>query len=149
MQCHAKFDIVLGLKLQAAPHTVFRRPWRTIEEGMLARLGARAPPGPVNGSLNASLILPAYRRPSMAGSSLPQRDGSRGKFRRAQSQVRAVCIVTCRKDASLLVTGVLRTFRFVFDFSVAVMMGPTVCRCLTAKLYKIMSRISRKQKKPW
>jgi len=90
----------------------------------MARLGVRRPPGPVNGSLNAALTLPAYRRPSMAGSSLPQRDGSTGKVRRAQSQVRAVCMVTCGKDASLLVTGVLHTFRFVFDFSVAVIMGP-------------------------
>ena len=68
----------------------------------MAYVGARAPTRPPTGHQRTALILPAERRPSMAGSCLPQREGTRARPTRGSSEVRIDGIIICGKDASRL-----------------------------------------------
>ena len=84
----------------------------------MAYVGACAPAGPLNGHQRAALILPAQRRPSMAGSCLPQRDGTRARPSRGSSEVRGGGILICGKDASRL-APVLSSLRSVLCLTAA------------------------------
>ena len=84
----------------------------------MASVGVHAPPRPLSGLPCAAVILPAHRRPSMAGSCLPQRDGTRARLTRRSSEVRGGGIPICGKDASRLAPE-LRGLCFVSCFNVA------------------------------